>query len=84
MRFLADVGVSMRTVRALREKGYDSVHLSDAGLQRLPDKEIIEKARREDRIILTFDLVFGDLLASGVSDSPRVIIPREISAVLSH
>lgn len=52
------------------------MHLSDEGLQHLSDEQIIEKARREGRVILTFDLDFGDLLASGLADSPSVIIFR--------
>ena len=76
MRFLADVGVSMRTVLALRREGHDAMHLREEGLQRLPDDKILEKARREGRIVLTFDLDFGDLLAIGLSDSPSVIVFR--------
>lgn len=63
MRFLADMGVSLFTVSWLREAGHDAVHLREQGLQRLPDAEILLKARQEDRIILTMDLDFGTLLA---------------------
>jgi predicted nuclease of predicted toxin-antitoxin system len=76
MKFLADVGISMSTAWALRQEGHDTVHLRDEGLQQLPDEQIVEKARMEARTILTFDLDFGDLLASGVTDSPSVIIFR--------
>ncbi|MDH3688385.1 MAG: DUF5615 family PIN-like protein [Gammaproteobacteria bacterium] len=76
MKFLADVGISLSTVEALRKAGHDARHLRDEGLQRLSDAEILDKARREGRIILTFDLDFGDLLALGLSDSPSVIIFR--------
>lgn len=47
MRFLADVGISMSTVCTLWQQGYDIVHLREEGLQRLPDPEIMEKARAE-------------------------------------
>ena len=76
MRFLADVGISLGTVMALRKAGYDAVHLSEQGLQRLPDDEILKKADREGRVVLTFDLDFSDLLALGLSKSPSVIIFR--------
>jgi len=66
----------MATVHALRQQGHDIVHLREQGLQRLPDPEIMEKARAEGRIVLTFDLDFADLLALGVSDSPSVVIFR--------
>lgn len=64
MRFLADMGVSLSTVRAFRADGHDAVPLREEGLSRLPDAEILAKARREQRIVLTFDLDFGDLLAT--------------------
>lgn len=74
MKFLADVGISMSTVRTLRQHGYDVVHLREEGLQRLPDSGIMRKSRAEARIVLTFDLDFADLLALGASDSPSVVI----------
>jgi predicted nuclease of predicted toxin-antitoxin system len=33
MRFLADMGISMRTVEWLRRQGHDIVHLREEGLQ---------------------------------------------------
>jgi predicted nuclease of predicted toxin-antitoxin system len=56
MKFLADMGISLATVRALRELGYEVVHLLEEGLCRLSDPEILEKARVEGRILLTCDL----------------------------
>jgi predicted nuclease of predicted toxin-antitoxin system len=63
MRFLADMGVSSRVISWLLTTGDDSVHLRDQGLQRLPDQQIFDKAATEARIILTFDLDFGEILA---------------------
>jgi predicted nuclease of predicted toxin-antitoxin system len=76
MKFLADMGLSMSTVRSLRERGHDVVHLREQGLQRLPDDRILEKAGREQRAILTFDLGFGELLARGLKAFPSLIIFR--------
>lgn len=63
MRFLADMGASMRVVGALRASGHDVVHLRDLGLQRLPDGEIFLRAAAERRVVLTFDLDFGEIAA---------------------
>jgi predicted nuclease of predicted toxin-antitoxin system len=63
MKFLADMGVSPVTVGFLRGLGHEAVHLHEEGLDRLPDTSILEKARREGRVLLTSDLDFGDLLA---------------------
>ncbi len=76
MRFLADMGVSITTVEALRAANHDAVHLREQGLIRLPDPEIAAKAAREGRVILTFDLDFGDILAVAGSEAPSVIVFR--------
>jgi predicted nuclease of predicted toxin-antitoxin system len=76
MRFLGDVGVSTSTLKALREAGHDAIHLREQNLHHLPDDAILEKGLREDRIVLTFDLDFGDLLATGQRRLPSVIIFR--------
>lgn len=76
MKFLADMGISMSTVLALRDAGHDAMHLEDEGLHRLPDPDILIKARQKTRVVLTFDLDFGELLAAGLQDSPSVVIFR--------
>ncbi|MBU7585221.1 MAG: DUF5615 family PIN-like protein [Nostoc sp. TH1S01] len=76
MKFLADMGISPRTVNWLKSLGYDAVHLVDEGLERLPDDEILIKAQIEGRILLTVDLDFGYLLAVSKAALPSVIIFR--------
>jgi hypothetical protein len=70
VKFLADMGVSLFTVAWLRSSGYDAIHLRDEGLQRLPDSEILIKARQEERVLLTMDLDFGMLLAMNKNQFP--------------
>jgi predicted nuclease of predicted toxin-antitoxin system len=70
------MGVSLTTVEALRGANHDAIHLRDEGLIRLPDSQIAAKAVAESRIVLTFDLDFGDILAVARSDAPGVIIFR--------
>jgi uncharacterized protein DUF5615 len=43
LKFLADMGVSMTTVRAVREGGANAVHLRELGLQTLQDHQISDK-----------------------------------------
>lgn len=76
MKFLADMGISPQTAAALRELGHDAVHLHDQNLDRLQDPDILNKAQREGRIVLTHDLDFGDLLAASRMQLPSVIIFR--------
>ncbi len=76
MKFLADMGISPTVVQRLREQGHDAVHLYEQGLMRLPDAEILNKAREEERVLLTHDLDFGELLAFSKQALPSVIIFR--------
>jgi len=52
-------------VHALRQAGEEVTHLREEGLHTLPDDSILDKAKQEQSVILTFDLDFGDLLAAG-------------------
>ena len=76
MQFLADMGVDLRIVDWLRTQGHDAVHLSEQGLHRLSDADIFAKAIAEKRIILTFDLDFGEILALAGSAVVSVILFR--------
>ncbi|MDZ7292078.1 MAG: DUF5615 family PIN-like protein [candidate division KSB1 bacterium] len=76
MKFLVDMGISPKSADFLRSLGYDAVHLLDQGLGRLPDPDILEKARMEGRVLLTHDLGFGELVAASGTQLPSVIIFR--------
>jgi len=76
MKFLADMGISPRVVSALRERGHEAIHLQEQGLGKMPDSEILAKARAEGRVVLTHDLDFGELLAASGGVLPSVIIFR--------
>lgn len=76
MKFLADMGISLRTVSFLRDLGHDAVHLYEQGLGRLSDSRILQKARDEDRVLLTQDLDFGELMAASGANLPSVVVFR--------
>ena len=76
MRFLADAGISPRTVEHLRTLGHDVAHVRELGLQRAEDVVLIGRADTEHRILLTFDLDFDELMALGVRTRPSVVIFR--------
>lgn len=76
MKFLADMGISPQTVAFLNRLGHSAVHLHDQGLGKMPDPEILSKARGEGYVLLTHDLDFGELLAASRADLPSVIIFR--------
>jgi predicted nuclease of predicted toxin-antitoxin system len=76
VNFLADMGVDQRIVDWLRAQGHDAVHLREQGLHRLPDADIFAKAIAEQRIILTFDLDFGEILALSAGAVVSVVLFR--------
>ncbi len=76
MKCLVDVGVSRTTVQVLRGQGHEVLSLIEEHLERLSDAEILQKARQEACIVVTFDLDFADLLALGAHTLPSVIIFR--------
>lgn len=76
MRFPGDMGVSMSVVDHLRQDGHDVIHLRDEGLQCLPNGKVFEKASRENRILLTFDLDFSEIAALSGGESTPVITFR--------
>ena len=76
MRFLADMGISMTTVAALRTLGHEIVHLREVDLIRLSDEEIVSKAQNEERIVLTRDLDFGQIMALTRRSAPSTILFR--------
>ncbi|MFN0304050.1 MAG: DUF5615 family PIN-like protein [Burkholderiales bacterium] len=77
MRFLADAGISPKTITFPRKQGHDAIHVRELAMQRATDREIVERAQSEDRVVLTFDLDFGEILALGVHDRPSVVIFRK-------
>ena len=76
MKFLADMGVSLLTVAALRVARHDATHLREEGLHRMADADIFAKAGREGRIVLTFDLDFSGIATQASTALPSVVIFR--------
>lgn len=70
------MGVDVRVVEWLRGQGHDAVHLREEGLHRAPDEQVFAKALAEERIVLTFDLDFGDLAALTGDRPGRVVLFR--------
>ncbi|MEK9165222.1 MAG: DUF5615 family PIN-like protein [Chloroflexota bacterium] len=81
LRFLADESCDFGVVRALREAGYDVLAVSEV-TQRSVDRELIEQAGRETRILLAEDKDFGWLVFVSHVESPGVILIRALNPVL--
>ena len=75
LRFLADESCDFAVVRALRAEGYDVLAVSEV-TYRSDDRELIDQAYRERRILLTEDKDFGWLVYASHVDSSGVILIR--------
>jgi len=84
VRFLLDMGVDVRIGTWLREHGHEPIHLRDQGLQRLPNGEIFTKAISENRVILTFDLDFGEIAALARGRKASVVVFRLHNTRTAH
>ncbi len=76
MKFMLDMGISPKTAVFLRNLGYDAIHLHDLESDRSTDPSVMQMARNEERILLTHDLDFGELIAASGANAPSVIIFR--------
>ena len=73
MKFLVDNAVSPRVSEGLRTLGYDAIHVRDYGMAESEDNEILNRAEKEGRILISCDTDFGTILAMNKKDSPSVI-----------
>jgi predicted nuclease of predicted toxin-antitoxin system len=73
--FLADESCDFAVVRALRAEDYDVLAVSEV-MRRSDDRELIDQAGREKRILLTEDKDSGWLVFVSHADSAGVILIR--------
>lgn len=60
--FLADENIPRKSYQILLENGIDVKHITDEGLASISDKQVIDFAIKENRLIITFDSDFGELI----------------------
>jgi predicted nuclease of predicted toxin-antitoxin system len=68
--------MDVRVASWLNSQGHDTTHLRDEGLQRLPNGGVFEKAIAESRVVVTFDLDFGEIVALSKGRKTGVILFR--------
>lgn len=75
-RILLDQGLAPHAATMLREHGFDAVHVSEIGMARAEDQEILEFAMNASRVCVTLEHDFHALLASAGSGRPSVVLLR--------
>jgi predicted nuclease of predicted toxin-antitoxin system len=60
----------------LKKAGYECIHLSEVGMSRAEDAEILSWARKLDSVIVTLDSDFHAMLAVSGAKTPSVIRVR--------
>jgi predicted nuclease of predicted toxin-antitoxin system len=76
LRILADMGVSTSVVEGLKMAGYDAIHIRERLPVTAEDEEILAVGASEQRIIVTMDHDFGDLLFHRGAKTPSLIFFR--------
>ena len=73
MNFLLDQGLPRSTVIHLKNIGLNSQHVGQLGMATALDKEILDKARQDNFIVVTLDSDFHSLLALEKTAKPSVV-----------
>jgi predicted nuclease of predicted toxin-antitoxin system len=77
VRLLIDEAMSQQVARILTEQGHDALHAEDFGLLGAPDTEVMATAGGEQRVLVSVDTDFGELLALGRHPGPSVVLLRK-------
>ena len=84
MRLPLDMNLPPAMTSWLSREGHDAVHLRELGLGALPDREVFALAPADDRVVITFDLEFGDLAGAAGGAGPGVVLLRLRSPRQAH
>ncbi len=76
-RIVLDQGLPATAVMILRDDGWDAVHAREIEMQEATDREILDYAARESRVVITLDRDFPQILALTAVTRPSVVLVRQ-------
>lgn len=74
--FLTDENIDQEVVKFLRDQGFDVLDIKEQGLFSLADRNILEMAEAQNRIVISQDSDFGTLIFRDKLDVRGVIYLR--------
>jgi predicted nuclease of predicted toxin-antitoxin system len=73
VRLLADENVPLDSVRALRAAGHDVFSAVESAVGQA-DTDLLDRSIREERLVVTFDRDFGELVTRGAQHPPAGVL----------
>ncbi|MBV8896048.1 MAG: DUF5615 family PIN-like protein [Acidobacteriaceae bacterium] len=77
VRFLIDNALPPRLAELLKQEGHDATHVRAYGMHASADADILERAREEERVIVSADTDFGAILAAQQAAHPSFVLFRD-------
>jgi predicted nuclease of predicted toxin-antitoxin system len=73
IKLLLDQGIPADAALMFRQLGYECRHVSEIGMQKAEDEEILSFAREQGCVVITLDADFHALIAVGGMTTPSVV-----------
>ena len=79
MKILVDANLSEKVARQLAALGVEALHVDDLGMRTASDEEILDRAARDQMVIVTLDDDFPQLLALSSARVPSTVHLRGVA-----
>jgi len=76
LRLLLNANLSPETAKFLRDLGFDVKSLLEEDLGAVSDEKVVKLAKKERRLIITFDLDFGEIYHFREEEKVGIIVLR--------
>jgi len=76
IKFLLDANLSPQTADFLRNLGFNTKSITEDKLGHLGDEEVIKLAKRQKRVVITFDLDLGEIYHAKERGKVGIVVIR--------